>query len=386
MTTHATSHPAMRPSFLQSYLNAFHRMRGWFSYDAALLFMAYNQLNAAHGIAGDVLEIGVYQGLSAIAVAHLRASGRRMTAIDQFEIHETDEAYGSGAEYRQLFETNMRAFHEPLDFLDVVSAASGTLRAADYPKTFSFCHVDGGHSPQETFADLDFASQILVPGGLLALDDYFNPQHCGVCEGAIDFMHQRAGLLRPLAIAYNKVLFQKQPSASGLNAEFLKAFPRMPRVPSAPMWGSPVLLFGAPFREYIDLYGSTPRQLIPLGSAPVRAVYSPKHQRLKARAGERIHLPVTVKNTSREAFPEGKDVLGLSYHLLSAGGETIQHDHPRAPLTRSLLPGEQVEVDLNIESPQAKGSYQLEIDLVWEGVMWFKSVGNPTATVALEVK
>jgi hypothetical protein len=76
---------SMQPSFLQAYLPAFHRIGGWFSYDAALMFIAYNQLNAAHGITGDVLEIGVYQGLSAIAVAHLRGAGRRMTAIDVFE-------------------------------------------------------------------------------------------------------------------------------------------------------------------------------------------------------------------------------------------------------------------------------------------------------------
>ena len=75
----------MQPSFLQRYFDAFHRIQGWFVYDAALMFMAYNQLNAAHGIAGDALEIGVYHGLSAIAVAALRGPGRRMLATDLFE-------------------------------------------------------------------------------------------------------------------------------------------------------------------------------------------------------------------------------------------------------------------------------------------------------------
>src|SRR5580704_3323649 len=123
MTAHATPFRPMQQSFLQAYLQAFHRIDGWFSYDAALLFMAYNQLNAAHGIAGDVLEIGVYQGLSAITVAHLRGAGRRMTAIDMFETRVTDAAYGSGKAYRELFEANMRAFHEPLAFLDIVTGA-----------------------------------------------------------------------------------------------------------------------------------------------------------------------------------------------------------------------------------------------------------------------
>jgi hypothetical protein len=376
----------MTPSFLQTYLQAFHRIDGWFSYDASLLFLAYAQLNAGHGISGDVLEIGVYQGLSAITVAHLRGAARRMTAIDMFETRVTDAAYGSGETYRQLFENNMRAFHEPLDFLDIVTGASGELKANDFSRTFSFCHVDGGHSPQETFADLEFASQILIPGGILALDDYFNPQYPGVCEGAIQFMQQRGGIVKPVAIGYNKVLFQKLPAQVDLNAEFLKVFPYVSRLDSAPMWDTPVHLFGVPFRYAFDLYASTPQRLVQLGSAGARATFAPQRSHLSARVGESVTVPVVVKNTSQEIFPERKNVLGLSYHLLSDDGKTIQHDNARTPLPSSLRPGQHAQVDLKIEAPAAKGRYQLEIDLVWEGVMWFKDVGNPPGLIQLEVK
>lgn len=376
----------MQKSFFQSYLEAFHRIDGWFSYDAALLFLAYNQLNAANGIAGDVLEIGVYQGLSAITVAHMRGQGRRMTAIDMFETAPTGKAYGSGASYRQQFEQNMRAFHEPLDFLDIVSGASGELKAADYPKTFSFCHVDGGHSPEETFADLDFASQILVPGGILALDDYFNPQYPGVCEGAIRFWRERPGVVRPVAVGFNKCLFQKLPAALDLKADFEKTFPYVPRLESAPMWNEPIHLFGTPLRYAFDLYASAPGNLVQLGSAGARAKFTPRRDRVSAKPGESLAVPVTVKNTSQEVFPNGRNGVGLSYHLLSAEGQTIQHDNARTPLKSPLRPGEEAETSLKIEAPLAKGRYQIEIDLVWEGVMWFKDAGNPTALVALEVK
>lgn len=376
----------MQQSFLQAYLQAFPRIDGWFSYDAALLFMAYNQLNAACGIVGDTLEIGVYQGLSAISVAFLRGSGRRMFAIDLFEELESSHDYGPGKTYRRLFEANMRAFHQPLDFLEIVTGASGRLNAANFPRSFSFCHVDGGHSPQETFADLKFASEILVPGGLLALDDYFNPQYPGVCEGAIEFMQASGRVLRPVAIGYNKVLFQKQPGAVDLNAQFIKAFPQVPRLASAPMWDTPVFLFGDPFRHFIDLYASTPQRFVPLGAAGVRAMFSPAHTKLSERAGRTISLPVVVKNTSEESFPEEANVLGLSYHLQSPEGQTIQHDNVRTYLDGSLEPGQQQQVKLRIEAPQARGHYRLEIDLVWESVMWFKDVGNPTCLVSLDVK
>jgi hypothetical protein len=315
----------------------------------------------------------------------LRGPGRRMYAIDLFEELQADVAYGSGAHYREIFEKNMRSFFGPLDFLKPITAASGALRSSDFTGTFSFCHVDGGHSPQETYSDLKFASDILMPGGLVALDDYFNPQHPGVCEGAIDFARRHEGALRPLAVGYNKVLFQKQPASIDLNARFQERFRNVRPEPAADMWGSPIFLFDKPLRSYIDLYGSTPGKLIPLDTAPVRATFSLKQARVVAQGGKPVKLPVTVMNTSNEEFPGGADVFGVSYHLLSGERRLLQHDNARSYLLKPLAPGERVNVDLLIEPPQQPGRYRLEIDLVWEGVMWFKDVGNPTAMVEMEV-
>jgi predicted O-methyltransferase YrrM len=375
----------MQQSFLQSYFQAFHRIEGWFVFDAALMFMAYNQLIAGRGIVGDTLEIGVYYGLSAIAIAALRGPGRRMYAVDLFEELGPNEAYGAGKSYREKFEQHMREFYGSLDFLTPITAASGRLNSSEFPPAFSFCHVDGGHSAEETFADMKFASDLLMPGGLLALDDYFNPQHPGVCEGAIDFARSYDHVLQPLAIGYNKVLFQKLPAAMDLNGEFLKAFPAVQSVPAAPMWNTPVLLFGSPLRSHLDLYASTPQRLVPLGSAGVRAVFLPERPQLSARAGQTVSVPIVVKNTSRETFPEGSNVLGLSYHLLSSESELIQHDNARAYFSAALQPDRQVRMNLPVTAPSVEGRYRLELDLVWEGVMWFKDVGNPTFFIEFEV-
>jgi SAM-dependent methyltransferase/predicted O-methyltransferase YrrM len=263
----------MQKSFLQVYSDAFHRIPGWFTYDAALMFMAYNQLIAEDGISGDTLEIGVYYGLSAIAVATLRGPGRRMYAVDLFEELGPNEAYGVGRTYRERFEEHMLSFFGKLDFLSPITSASGKLKSSEFVPAFSFCHVDGGHSPRETFADLKFASDILMPGGLLALDDYFNPQHSGVCEGALEFRRRHEGVLRPVAIGYNKVLFQKLPAGRDLNAKFSRAFPAVERMPAADIWDAPVYLFGKPMRGYFDLNASKPERLVPFGAAGVVPKY-----------------------------------------------------------------------------------------------------------------
>src|SRR5579872_590422 len=87
----------VQPSFLQDYLKAFHRIQGWFQYDAALLFMAYNQLLRERGIEGDVVEIGVHHGLSTIALARLRGPDKRLVAIDLFESQQQRNVSRSGS-------------------------------------------------------------------------------------------------------------------------------------------------------------------------------------------------------------------------------------------------------------------------------------------------
>jgi hypothetical protein len=375
----------MQRSFLQSYLGAFQWIEGWFSYDAALMFMAYNQLISAAGISGDVLEIGVHHGLSAIAIATLRGAGRRLYGVDLFEKLQSENVSGSGRGNHKMFEQNMKSFFGEIDFIELVTSVSGTLRPGDLPRSFSFCHVDGGHSPGETYADLKLASDILIPGGLLALDDYFNPQFPGVCEGAVEFMLRHQGVLRPVAIGYNKVLFQRSPEPFDLAGEFSKTFPEVEHLPAGRMWNSSVFLFGGAFRDYFDLYASKPERLVPLGAAGTRAAFSPDRQKLTTRPEEVLSLPVRVNNSSSETFPHGDKVFGLSYHLLSAEGKTIQHDNTRTYLRAPLQPREQVKVDLRIAAPSAPGRYGLEIDLVWEDVMWFKDVGNPTCVIELEV-
>jgi hypothetical protein len=78
-------------SFLEQYISGLDSIDGWFHADAALMSVAYNQLLADAGIAADVLEIGVYNGKSAILAAALRGAGSSFVAVDLFE---------KGASYR----------------------------------------------------------------------------------------------------------------------------------------------------------------------------------------------------------------------------------------------------------------------------------------------
>ena len=375
----------MQPSFLQRYLQAFHRIDGWFEYDAALLFMKYNQLAFKANELGNVLEIGVHHGLSAIAIAALRGPGKELTAIDLFEDQQKQNISASGSGDRRRFESNMREFYPDSTFIRVIARSSSELTPSDLGSGFTFIHIDGGHSPEETYHDLKLCHDISADGGMIALDDYFNPEHPGVCEGAVEFSLRHPGGLQPLVAGYNKVLFQKPRGKSpDMNASFLRAFPSL-EYKTVRMWKSPVILLGTSLREHIDVYASTPENLVRLGANGDRARFKPMVKSVTARPGQQIGFEVQVENTSSEAFPAGERVFGLSYHLLDDSGGVIEHDNPRAWFSTSLAPREDRVVHMAVIAPAQPGKYQLEIDLVWEGVMWFKDVGNPTVTIPLSV-
>ncbi len=376
----------MQKSFLQRYLGeACHEIEGWFPFDAALLFMAYNQLLQKHGPAGHVLEIGVHHGLSTIAVATLLGPGKQLVAIDLFEKQQHLNVSNSGEGSRALLERNLRLFYPDLKFLRVLERDSGTLAPNDLGEGFTFCHIDGGHSRQETYHDLSLCAAVTAEGGLIAVDDYFNPDFPGVCEGAVEFLVKHPGKLHPLAIGYQKILFRKGRQAFDWNGEFLQMFPALPHK-DVQMWGDTALLMTAPLRNYVDLYASTPSRLAPLGSAGPRATLKPATRELDAAPQARVPIEVLVTNVSPEPFPAGEDVFGLSYHLHSHTGEMLAHDNDRTWLATELPPGQSQKVEVTVQVPQERGAYELEFDLVWEQVMWFKEIANPTAMVALNVR
>jgi hypothetical protein len=250
----------MHDDFLSRYLGALDPIP-WFSPDACLMFMAYHQLVAEQGRAGDTLEIGVHHGLNAIAIAALRGEGRRFVAIDLFDRAHPEHASPPGSGSRSRLLETMGRFYDDLSFVSTIVGPSDALDSEALGREFSFCHIDGGHSMQEAFIDLELAAESTVPGGLIAVDDYFNPAFPGVGEAAVRFSLRHDAALRPVAIGFNHVLFQREPAPFDLNARFAVRFPQV-FSGSATLWGVRVPVFDAAFRTFFDWSRSTVRRLI----------------------------------------------------------------------------------------------------------------------------
>ncbi len=371
----------MRELDLRAYRDAFGSIHGAFTMDAALLFFAYDALN--EGARGSVLEIGVHHGLSAIAVAALRGDGGSMVAVDTFGASRDVVGSGGMTTDEHTFRANMSRFHRDTGFVRVIAADSRTLRPAELGTGFSFCHIDGGHSADETNHDLSLAADVAMPGALVALDDYFNPSFPGVSEGTVRYLIEHPGALVPLAIGANKVIFRRGPGGD-LNARFVERYPFIPRT-RAVFAGSEVLVFGSGTAKYVDVAHSTPTHLVPREPL-LRVDIEPERAEVNAAPGETVALAVRVRNRSNVPLEWSDSPHGLSYHVLRADGTPERYENARVWFIPPLPEGDERAMSLSVIAPERPGEYVVEVDVVWEGICWLRERGNAPARIPLGVR
>ena len=371
----------MPDHFLSRYLDTFGSIPGWFLPDAYLVVAAYNQLLADEGLTGDVLEIGVYHGLSAIGFAALRGEGKRFVAVDLFD--KTPGQHGDRSLFGDVsrFTHNMARFYQDLSFVTKIAALSASLRPEDLGFDFTVCHIDGGHSAGDVYSDLTLCTAASKAGGLIVLDDYSSPAFPGVAEGALKFNLDAPGTLRPVAIGFNKAVFQREPARFDLNERFVTAFPQVCARPVL-LWDRPVPLFDTPLRPFIDVARSTPRRLANT-EGQIAARLEPLAGSVTGLVGRTAGVAIQVTNLSRISLSCENAPFGLSYHLRTAGHAMIEYNNPRAYFVDPLAPNASRVVHVPVRVPDEPGPYELEFDVVWEGVLWMKDIRNPTAVVAL---
>ena len=93
--------------------------------------------------------------------------------------------------------------------------------------------------------------------------------------------------------------------------------------------------------------------------------------------GQKLDLHFRVKNLGSETWPATGD---KDYrYLIDMGNRWIRNgviaEDSRALLSSDLPPGGETEMKLTVTAPSTPGEYTLEIDMVHEGVSWFKERG-----------
>ena len=192
----------MRKADILDYLSATKGVEGWFFPIDAFLFAIVDEIQKREGIAGNLFEIGVHHGKTALFLSRMSGPGELLGVCDVFEQQELNRDQ-SGEGSRELFLRYMRELGGRAD-VRVFAKLSSTLTSEDTTTRCRFVHIDGGHRPEDVINDLQVADRALLPDGVVAVDDVFNPSWPGVSEGFYEFL--RGGTFVPLAIGGNKVL------------------------------------------------------------------------------------------------------------------------------------------------------------------------------------
>jgi hypothetical protein len=163
--------PAMRVTS-----EALAEVPGWFYETDQALFHWFLSEQTAAGRTGDLAEIGVYKGKSAILVGEHLQEGEAFTVVDLFEDpsddpqNEAEKQKAYPGLTQRIFEANYLRFHAELP--TVICGDSRSIVERARIGGHRFVHIDGSHLYEHVSADLASARLLLGEAGVVAVDDY----------------------------------------------------------------------------------------------------------------------------------------------------------------------------------------------------------------------
>lgn len=130
----------------------------------------------------------------------------------------------------------------------------------------------------------------------------------------------------------------------------------------------------------------------PLNDEAFNAIITMPSAPTRLRVGQKETIQVVVKNASDYLWPGRGDPSGKFY--LNAGNiwlypgtyELVNNLDGRTTIPHDVYPGEEIQLPLQITAPPIAGEYVLEIDMVQEGVGWFKDKGSTPLRIKVRVE
>jgi hypothetical protein len=134
----------MRAAEVRQAWRSIRPIDGWFSSEAAQLFGLLDAVQARAGVLGDLFEIGVHHGRSAVLLCHMARAGESVRVCDVFGA-QSDNVSRSGRGDRSVFEQNIAARAPDFDALEIFEKRSAQLTREEIGGPYRFFHIDGGH-------------------------------------------------------------------------------------------------------------------------------------------------------------------------------------------------------------------------------------------------
>lgn len=179
---------------------------GWIGATDARIFSGISQWQQETDVAGDLLEIGVYKGRSAVLLGYLVGNGERLVLCDLFDDPAASRSPSDGpAGYvghtlDRFLATYQRHHGRPPV---VYQCASKQLGDLEMTRGFRMIHIDGSHAYAHVRADIELLPSLLVDGGIAILDDYRSLHTPGVSAAVWEAVAN--GSLRPICLSPDKM-------------------------------------------------------------------------------------------------------------------------------------------------------------------------------------
>lgn len=161
------------------------------------VFVHLLELQKALGVGGDMLEIGVFRaGTASLLGACLRPK-ERLFLIDP---HQNADANRQTIEHFSGVKPEQLSFHV-MDSLALNKWRERVL--SPLTPMVRFAHIDGEHSYDGVYSDLDLARRYITGGGLIVLDDIFNMNSACCTHALFDYLRDQP-LVHLVAMGFRK--------------------------------------------------------------------------------------------------------------------------------------------------------------------------------------
>jgi predicted O-methyltransferase YrrM len=166
---------------------------GWFGFHSYALWRAL--LDFQSGTPGDLFEIGVWKGRSAALLATYCRPGEKLYLCDL----DLDEPA-----VRSAFAKVNAAPANVINLSGPSSQLPGKLDLRAMHQSVRWMHIDGEHTGNTVWGELEIAHQIVAPQGLVVIDDFFSPRYPANTTEVVRYMEKNPFHFRLLAVAFNK--------------------------------------------------------------------------------------------------------------------------------------------------------------------------------------
>lgn len=139
---------------------------------AAAICCGLLRIQSERGVTGPIVEVGPFEGRFFIALAHALGTSEAALGIDLFD--------WPNPEVIDRFEANCLKHGVPAERRITWKADSRTMRPEELLAKLGgqrprFVHIDGEHSRAALTKDLELATAVLAPVGVIVLDDMLHP-------------------------------------------------------------------------------------------------------------------------------------------------------------------------------------------------------------------